>query len=146
MLVFLVLAFIPCIFAQAIDMDAWYAHLEVETEKLWTSLDYNKNGQYDLHDVHQFIRDYDTDRDHQVTAKEFYFHFDMSEPALARVHTGLFNEYDNDQNGVVTTSDIEAVYGKMDMDKDGTVNKAEFKEYYKNLLTLLYLIQFEEQT
>ena len=55
-----------------------------------------------------------------MTEEEFYKHFDMSEPSLARIHTGLFKEYDDDQNGVVTTSDIEAVYNRMDMDSTFT--------------------------
>ena len=55
-----------------------------------------------------------------MTEEEFYKHFDMSEPSLARIHTGLFKEYDDDQNGVVTTSDIEAVYNRMDMDSKFT--------------------------
>ncbi|XP_067660852.1 uncharacterized protein [Haliotis asinina] len=137
------LLLLPCALgAPATDpVTAWEHHVHQETERLWQTFDFNNNGKFDRSDVQTFIHDYDTDGDDEVTRAEFDFHWGVTEPTLNIVGHGLFLEYDDDQNGVVTSSDLDALYNRMDHDDDGTVSKHEFKNYYKQLLTVLFILQ-----
>ncbi|XP_071096294.1 calcium-binding protein 1-like isoform X2 [Haliotis cracherodii] len=137
------LLLLPCVLgAPSTDpVIAWEHHVHQETEKLWTEFDYNNDGKFGRDDVQKFIHDYDTNGDGEVTRDEFDFHWGVTEPTLNIVGHGLFLEYDDDQSGVVTSSDLDALYNRMDQDDDGKVSKHEFKAYYKQLLTVLFILQ-----
>ncbi|XP_067662231.1 uncharacterized protein [Haliotis asinina] len=137
----LLLLLLPCVMGDTDPVTAWEAHVDKETDSMWTSFDSNSNGKFDRSDLQVFIHDYDTDGDGEVTRAEFDFHWGATEPTLNIVGHALFLEYDDDQNGVVTSSDLDALYNRMDHDDDGTVNKREFKAYYKQLLTVLFILQ-----
>ncbi|XP_046370404.2 visinin-like protein 1 [Haliotis rufescens] len=135
------LLLLPCVLGGTDPVSEWVHHLNQETENLWKTLDYNHNGKFDRDDVQTFLHDYDTDGDGEVTRVEFDFHWGMTEPTLNIVGHGLFLEYDDDQSGIVTSSDLDALYNRMDQNDDGNVSKGEFKTYYTELLTVLFILQ-----
>ncbi|XP_071096292.1 visinin-like protein 1 [Haliotis cracherodii] len=135
------LLLLPCVLGNTDPVSEWVHYVNQETDNLWKTLDYNHNGKFDRADVQTFLHDYDTDGDGEVSRTEFDFHWGVTEPTLNIVGQGLFLEYDDDQSGIVTSSDLDALYNRMDQNDDGDVSKGEFKIYYTELLTVLFILQ-----
>ncbi|XP_046570594.1 uncharacterized protein LOC124278854 [Haliotis rubra] len=126
---------LPCVLGDTDPVTAWEAHVNKETDNMWKTFDSNNNGKFDRSDVKLFIHDYDTDGPSSTSTGG------VTEPTLNIVADALFLEYDDDQSGNVTSSDLDALYNRMDQNNDGTVDKQEFKAYYKQLLTVLFILQ-----
>ncbi|XP_033729832.1 uncharacterized protein LOC117319028 [Pecten maximus] len=119
------------------------SHIDNATANLWAQLETDNDHVFLRNDLESFIHSYDTDNNSHVTMGEFFTHFLKDDPDLGSVAYGLFQEFDVDQNGTIDTKDLDTVYARIDMNGDMRVDEAEFKQYFKSLLTILYLLHIQ---
>ncbi|KAL3871823.1 hypothetical protein ACJMK2_039795, partial [Sinanodonta woodiana] len=79
----------------------------------------------------------------QVCENEFVSQFTHNQPGLNLVAKGLFLELDMDRSGCITQDDLQQYYNKIDTNHDSRVDEAEFKKYFTEVLTILYVIAIE---
>ncbi|KAK7089832.1 hypothetical protein V1264_024429 [Littorina saxatilis] len=69
----------------------------------------------------------------------------MLEPTLAIVANGLFLEFDADHSGHIDMSDMNALYSRMDLNKDTSVSRNEFETYMTEVMTVLVILHLQAQ-
>nr|KAG5705743.1 hypothetical protein BaRGS_027402 [Batillaria attramentaria] len=115
--------------AQEDPLEHFNHHVREEAKSLFVAFDYNDDGSFDHRDLEIFLNTYDLNKNGAIERDEFEHNFDMTEPTLAIVAKGLFIEFDSDKSEHVTMADLEALYNRMDLNKDGHVANKEFEEY-----------------
>ncbi|CAG5116247.1 unnamed protein product [Candidula unifasciata] len=92
-------------------------------DKVYNSMDVDKDGQLYREQAFDYIKKYDSDADNEVTRSEFKdgikdLHLQVFEDAL-------FFFFDVDKNGKVTDWDFKILYVLADRDGDGAVSVPE---------------------
>ncbi|XP_060071179.1 uncharacterized protein LOC132551088 [Ylistrum balloti] len=139
----LVLCFYGYSLCQADPAQIFLSHIDNATNNLWTQLETDSDHVFLRSDLESFIHSYDTDNDTHVTRNEFYAHFLKDDPDLGSIAYGMFLEFDTNQDGLIDTKDLDSVYARIDINGDNRVEEAEFKQYFKSLLTILYLMHIQ---
>ncbi|XP_069121068.1 uncharacterized protein [Argopecten irradians] len=124
-------------------LQEFLGHIDNATSNLWAQMETDSDHVFLRDDLESFIHSYDTDNSGHVTMIEFFHHFLKDDPDLGSIGYGLFQEFDANQDGVVDTLDLDTVYSRIDLNKDSRVEENEFKQYFKSLLTVLYLMHIQ---
>ncbi|KAK3590782.1 hypothetical protein CHS0354_038720 [Potamilus streckersoni] len=114
-----------------------------EVDVLFTRADANHNHGFDVDDMNSIFTDYDKDNNSAVCETEWVSQFTHNAPGLNLVAKGLFLELDMDRSGCITQGDLQLYYNKIDTNHDHNVDEAEFKAYFTEVLTILYVIAIE---
>nr|XP_011451843.1 uncharacterized protein LOC105345409 [Crassostrea gigas] len=120
--------------------------IRTQVTTLWHTVDKNGDGRFEASDMHHIFDDYDANHDHSVTKHEFVSRFAHNEPELNIIGEGLFLEFDMNQDGAITVSDLDLYYQKIDSNNNGHVEKEEFVHYFTEIFTILYVIQLNQTT
>ncbi|XP_021362416.1 uncharacterized protein LOC110456169 [Mizuhopecten yessoensis] len=131
--------------SQASDdpVQIFLSHIDNATNNLWVQLETDDDHVFLRSDLESFIHSYDTDNNTHVTRLEFYTHFLKDDPDLGSIAYGLFLEFDSNQDGVIDSKDLDTIYARIDINNDLRVDETEFKQYFKSLLTVLFLIHIQ---
>ncbi|XP_052094471.1 uncharacterized protein LOC127730222 [Mytilus californianus] len=113
---------------------------------LWQSADTNKDGKFTASDMNVIFTDYDHNNDSVITKAEFIGRFTNNQPEMDTIAQGLFLTLDVNQDGTISNHDLELFYQRMDTDHNKHVDQSEFKKYFTDVMTLLFVIQLQGNT
>ncbi|XP_021351147.1 uncharacterized protein LOC110448950 [Mizuhopecten yessoensis] len=126
-------------------VEKFKALVNTEVTALWNGVHHDTDGNLDQGDLDALFKGYDDDGNQQISQSEFLAHFSHNQQNLVVIAQGLFYELDMDNDNEITKSDMQRYYEKIDKNDDGSVDQAEFESYFKDTLTLLFVLQFESQ-
>ncbi|XP_045200797.2 uncharacterized protein LOC123554610 [Mercenaria mercenaria] len=98
------------------------------------NVDSNNDGYIEKHEFNTTINTADSDKDGCLTLKE-YKGFSAGGPQIA---TRIYKHFDKLRKNCIKVENVASQFAVMDQEKNGNVTKSEFRQYYVNLLQILF--------
>ncbi|CAG5126403.1 unnamed protein product [Candidula unifasciata] len=96
-------------------------------------IDLNKNGKVERTEADDVAKRIDVSNDTRITVDEAREALSAVEPRLKGKEDFLFNFFDLDKSGDVTSADVDAIFRLVDLDNDGANAKEEFLNFLEKI-------------
>ncbi|XP_060065779.1 uncharacterized protein LOC132546101 [Ylistrum balloti] len=124
-------------------VDKFKSIVNAEVDALWNSVDHDSSGNLEESDLENIFDQYDDNNDKQISQTEFLTHFVGHQQNLDIIAQGLYYELDMDNDSEITGSDLQRYFEKIDTNDDNSIEKPEFETFFRDTLTLLFVLQYE---
>ncbi|BFZ04022.1 hypothetical protein BsWGS_07061 [Bradybaena similaris] len=104
-------------------------------DDLFKVLDPSGDGKISKTEAETYFLKYDTNKDGKITLPEFSANVDKVDPAFSGHEAALFGLLDNNADGSVTTSDLDATFKKVDKNDDNNIDRPEFDAAFADVIT-----------
>ncbi|BFZ04019.1 hypothetical protein BsWGS_07057 [Bradybaena similaris] len=109
-------------------------HHEALEAKIFNTIDSDKDGKLIKAEHDAFYGGFDLDKNGEINKEEFKNVIDNFEPAFIGHEDALYTMLDRDANSKVDKADIDNVFLACDSNKDGAIDKPEFRLVFGNIM------------